>query len=55
MIDLEKIGEGLENRGEKFSTIKPMSVRQFTWQLHKLIFRVAVFAAVVAWVASHHS
>lgn len=55
MIDLEKIGEGLEQRGESLNTFKPMSIRRFTWELHKLIFRVAVFAGVVAWVASHHS
>jgi hypothetical protein len=53
MIDLEKIGEGLEQRGKKFEEIKPMSIRRFSWELHKLIFRVAVFAGVVAWVASH--
>lgn len=53
MIDLDKIGERLERRGKEFEEIKPMSLRRFGWELHKLLFRVAVFAAVVAWVASH--
>jgi len=53
MFDLERIGEKLENRGKKLGEIKPMSLRRFTWELHKLIFKVAIFAGVVAWVASH--
>lgn len=53
MIDLENIGKSLEERGERLSTVKPMSIRQFSWQLHKLIFKIAIFAGVVAWAASH--
>lgn len=52
-MNLERIGYRLERRGKKFEEIKPMSIKRFTWELHKLIFRVAVFAGVVAWVASH--
>lgn len=52
MFDLEKIGKRLERKGEKLSEIKPISIRRFSWELHKLIFKIAVFAGVVAWVAS---
>lgn len=53
MFDLDKIGMRLERRGKALEEIKPMSIRRFSWELNKLILKVAAGAALVAWVAHH--
>jgi len=53
MINLDRIGNRLEKRGEDLSNIKPMSIRRFSWELHKLLFKIAVFAGIVAFAAHH--
>jgi hypothetical protein len=50
---IEELGERLEAKGKAYGEFKPISIRRFTWQLHKLLFKVAIFAGIVAYVSRH--
>lgn len=52
-MNLDEIGKSIEERGNRYGEVKPMSVRRFSWEVHKLLFKVAIFAGIVAAVAHH--